>query len=91
MMRSSNITRLTSTDNDESPIDNELGETAAAVLSRPTCSVEEFRTHVFPCSKNAAYEAIRRGEIAHVRLGKSIRVVTAPWRKKLGFGAMPPS
>jgi hypothetical protein len=60
---------------------------AAAVLARPTCSVEEFRTEIFPCSKNSAYEAIRRGEIAHVKVGKTIRIVTAPWREKLGFAS----
>jgi hypothetical protein len=60
---------------------------AATVLAQPTCSVEEFRTEIFPCSKNSAYDAIKRGEIAHVRLGKTIRIVTAPWREKLGLDA----
>jgi excisionase family DNA binding protein len=32
---------------------------------------------------NQAYEAIRRGEIPHIKLGKRILVLRKPWRKML--------
>jgi hypothetical protein len=57
----------------------------AAILSQPTCSVEECRK-VVPGSKNSTYDAIRRGEIPSVRFGKRIRVLTAPLKAKLGLG-----
>ena len=35
---------------------------------------------------NQAYEAIRRGEIPHIKFGKRILVLRKPWRKMLGGG-----
>jgi excisionase family DNA binding protein len=32
---------------------------------------------------NQAYEAIRRGEIPHIKIGKRILVLRKPWRKLL--------
>ena len=32
---------------------------------------------------NQAYEAVRRGEIPTIRIGKRILVLRKPWRKKL--------
>jgi excisionase family DNA binding protein len=32
---------------------------------------------------NQAYEAVRRGEIPHIKLGKRILVLRKPWRKML--------
>jgi excisionase family DNA binding protein len=32
---------------------------------------------------NQAYEAIRRGEIPHIKIGKRILVLRKPWRKML--------
>jgi hypothetical protein len=58
-----------------------------AILSHPTCTVSEFRQKIFPGSKNSAYAAIQRGEIQVVRCGRSIRVVTAPWRRIYVEGA----
>ncbi|MGI8852331.1 MAG: helix-turn-helix domain-containing protein [Methyloceanibacter sp.] len=36
---------------------------------------------------NQAYEAIRRGEIPHIKIGKRILVLRKPWRKMLGTDA----
>jgi hypothetical protein len=36
-------------------------------------------------SKNPAYEACRSGKIPNLRIGKKIRVPTAPLRKMLGL------
>jgi hypothetical protein len=35
---------------------------------------------------NQAYEAVRRGEIPTIRIGKRILVLRKPWRKKLEGG-----
>jgi hypothetical protein len=32
---------------------------------------------------NQAYEAVRRGEIPHIKIGKRIIVLRKPWLKKL--------
>ena len=32
---------------------------------------------------NQAYEAVRRGEIPHIKIGKRILVLRKPWLKKL--------
>jgi excisionase family DNA binding protein len=32
---------------------------------------------------NQAYEAVRRGEIPHIKIGKRILVLRKPWRKML--------
>jgi hypothetical protein len=54
------------------------------ILSQPTCSVEEFG-RIFDLSKNPAYEAVRRGDVASVRFGGRIRIPTAPLKAKLGL------
>ena len=51
-------------------------------LSRPACSVSQF-AEMFGLSRNAAYEAVGRGEVQAVRIGKRIVVPTAPLRKLL--------
>jgi excisionase family DNA binding protein len=54
------------------------------ILQQPTCSVEEFR-RVMGISKNPAYEAVKRGEVPSIRMGKRIRIPTAPLKVKLGL------
>ena len=55
------------------------------ILEAPTCTVSEWRKYLFPISRNSAYLAISRGEVQTIRVGGRIRIVTAPWRKKLGL------
>jgi excisionase family DNA binding protein len=62
------------------PIDDE----AMAILAHPTCSVEEF-AKIFNLSKNPAYEAVRRGDVPSIRMGRLIRLPTKPLRVKLGL------
>jgi hypothetical protein len=62
-----------------------MNEEVKKILQSPTCSVDEWRTHLFPCSKNAAYQAVERGEVEAIRIGGKIRIITAPWRRKLGL------
>lgn len=46
-------------------------------------SVEEFRA-IFGLSKQATYDAIRRGEIPSLKFGKRILIPTAKIREMLG-------
>jgi hypothetical protein len=55
------------------------------ILARPTCTVGEFGK-IFGLSKNPAYEAVKRGDVPSIRMGRLIRVPTAPLRAKLGLG-----
>jgi len=55
-----------------------------AILERPTCSVEEFGK-MMGVSKNPAYEAVKRGDVASIRVGGRIRIPTAPLKAKLGI------
>ena len=54
------------------------------ILARPTCSVEEYG-RIFRLSKNPAHEAVKRGDIPSIRMGRLIRVPTAPLKIKLGL------
>lgn len=42
---------------------------------------------VLNLGRGATYQAAERGEIATVRIGRSIRAITAPLRKSLGIDA----
>jgi excisionase family DNA binding protein len=55
-----------------------------AILERRTCSVEEFGK-MMGVSKNPAYEAVKRGDVASIRVGGRIRIPTAPLKAKLGI------
>ena len=57
---------------------------AAQILARPTITVADA-LKVLPLSRNGIYEAIRRGDIKTVRVGKKILVPTAPLRRQLGM------
>ena len=54
------------------------------ILDKPSCSVAEFAKLV-GLSRNAAYEAIERGEVRAIRFGKRIVVPTLQLRRMLGF------
>jgi excisionase family DNA binding protein len=54
------------------------------LLSRPTITPEEAR-QILRLSKNGVYEALRRGEIGSVRIGRKILIPTAPLRALLSL------
>jgi hypothetical protein len=54
------------------------------ILARPTITVEQFG-RIFGLSKNPAYEAVKRGDVPSIRMGRLIRVPTKPLRVKLGL------
>jgi excisionase family DNA binding protein len=56
------------------------------LLRQPTLTPEQV-SRIFGLSRNGTYDAIKRGEIASVRLGKKILVPTAVIRKMLSIEA----
>jgi hypothetical protein len=58
--------------------------TVNEILSRPAMTPLDA-LKVLPLSRNGLYEAIRRGEIKTVRLGKKILVPTGPLRRQFGI------
>jgi excisionase family DNA binding protein len=53
-------------------------------LARPTLTADET-ARVLGLGKNATYDAIKRGDIPSIRIGRSIRVPTAGLRVMLGI------
>jgi hypothetical protein len=51
------------------------------ILARPVITPAQA-LKVIPMSRNGLYEAIRRGEIKTVKMGKKILVPTAPLRRQ---------
>ena len=58
------------------------------ILQQPTISVEEFQK-LFRLSRNGAYAAIKRGDFPAIRIGRALRVPTAPLRRALEGSAAP--
>lgn len=56
------------------------------LLSQPTISVQDAG-RILNLSRNAAYEAVRRGDLPAKRFGKRIVVLTAPLRRMLEIEA----
>lgn len=55
-----------------------------AILARATATPAETASFL-GLGKNATYEAIKRGEIPSIRIGKSIRVPTASLKAMVGI------
>jgi hypothetical protein len=55
------------------------------IRTKPVVPVWPHIGVLFDAPKNGAYDAIRRGEFEVIRIGKRIKVITAPLRKKLGI------
>jgi len=53
-------------------------------LARPTLTVDET-AGVLGLGKNATYDAIKRGDIPSIRIGKCIRVPSAGLKAMLGI------
>ena len=52
------------------------------LIASPTTSVSTAG-RILRLSRNAAYEAVHRGDIPSLRMGKQILVLTAPLRRML--------
>lgn len=55
------------------------------LLSKPVANVPDVGRVCFGLTKNASYEAAKRGDFACIRMGGRIVVPTAPLRKMLGI------
>lgn len=64
-----------------------MNEEILKLLREPTISVDNA-ARVLKIGRNAAYEAVKRGEIESIPIGKRRIVPTAPLRKKLGLEAV---
>jgi hypothetical protein len=62
-------------------------DAVAKLLRKPTISVQEAGMKIFGLSRNASYEAAKRGDFRTIKLGKRIVVPTAPLRRQLGIEA----
>jgi hypothetical protein len=63
-------------------------EEIATLLKRYTITPDELHlSGILPVGRNAIYDAIRRGEIETISIGRKKAVVTAALRKKLGMEA----
>lgn len=56
------------------------------LLSRPTITANEL-AGVLRTSRNGAYDCIKRGEVAVIRVGRKVKVLTAPLRRQLGMAS----
>jgi hypothetical protein len=58
------------------------------LLGRLTITPDELhRSGILPLSRNGIYDAIKRGDIDVIEIGKKKAIITAPLRKKLGMVA----
>lgn len=58
------------------------------LLSKPSCTVPEF-ADLMGLSRNAAYEAVQRGDVRSIRFGKRIVLPTMQLRAMLGLEREP--
>jgi hypothetical protein len=58
------------------------------LLARPTITPDQLlKSKILPLSRNGIYDAILRGEIDVIIIGRKKAVITASLRKKLGMEA----
>ena len=58
------------------------------LLTRPTITPDELhRSGVLPLGRNGIYDAIKRGDLEIIEIGKKKAIITASLRKKLGIEA----
>ena len=56
---------------------------ATKILDKPTITVREYR-EIIPTGENQVYEALHRGDLPGMRIGRSWHILTGPLKKKLG-------
>lgn len=64
-----------------------LDEIIRDIRSKPTVPVWPHAGKAYGLRRNASYDAARRGEIETIRMGRVLRAITAPMRKRLGIDA----
>lgn len=63
----------------------ELPEILNDIRTRPTVPIWPHAGVALGLCRGSAYAAVARNEIDVIRIGRSIKVVTAPLRKRLGL------
>ena len=63
----------------------ELKEALEEIRNKPVVPLWPHIGLVLKMSRGSVYEAARRNEIDVIRIGHSIKAITAPLRKKLGI------
>ena len=63
----------------------ELQDALEDIRTKPVVPVWPHMGLVFGCSRGQSYAMVSRNEIEVVRIGHSIKVITAPLRKQLGL------
>jgi len=64
----------------------ELKEILEDITTKPVVPLWPHAGMVLDLSRNGAYQAVSRGEIDVIRIGRSIKVITASLRKRLAIG-----
>ncbi|MGY4237309.1 hypothetical protein ACVIIW_006256 [Bradyrhizobium sp. USDA 4449] len=64
-----------------------MNQEVEMLLSSPTASVEEVGRIIFGLSRNGSYDAAKRGDIPTIKIGRLLKVPTAPLRRQLGLDA----
>lgn len=61
-------------------------EQISALLAKPTITPEElYQSKILPLGRNGIYNAISRGEIEAIGLGRKKLIIAAALRRKLGL------
>ena len=66
----------------------QLSEALDEIRTKPVVPVWPHLALIFGCSRGQCYAMINRNEVEFIRIGKSIKVVTAPLRKQLGLDGL---
>jgi hypothetical protein len=64
-----------------------MNEELQKLLSKPTAPVEDVGRICFGLSRNGSYEAAKRGDFPVIRIGRLVKVPTAPLKRQLGLDA----
>lgn len=63
----------------------ELKDALEEIRAKPVVPVWPHLGLIFGCSRGQAYAMVNRNEVGSMRIGKSIKILTAPLRKQLGI------
>ena len=63
---------------------NDTPQPYALLVGRTTINVEELAL-LYGVSTDSIYDAIRRGEVPHVRVGRRVLIPASPIRRSLGI------
>lgn len=55
------------------------------LLSNPTADVPDVGRIIYGLSRNASYDAAKRGDFPTIKIGRLLKVPTAPLRRQLGL------